>query len=653
MKNKHFNDAIIGGKNITASYSKNGELLRMMYDAPDYKQLLDFFYAGVKINDSNIIYLHEDINNKYSQYYSQDTNVLNTEIENTYFNLKIKQTDFVSLKDSVLIKRYIFENNNTIDLNINFLIHDKLVSDENNMVGSKISGNALIQYSHNNVMCIFSKNNILSHQLNDTRNNISSGVIQDKDYIGMSSDSSISYDLGIMKPGEKKELDLFIYVTENNNKTEEDILKEISDIKKIDVARQQGTIEKYWRKYVKDHIAIELKEENTEYNKKFNKIYKRTILLFPLLTNQNTGGVAAAVEVDEKMEHCGRYAYCWPRDAVFITKAFDKIKMTKEAEKFYKNFCKNTQSKNGMWEQRFYTDGRLAPCWGYQIDETASVVYGVNEHYKEVQDIKFLKDTLKMCENATKFLCIYMDNILGTHDTSDVVKNEIEAEYHTEERNKLPLSYDLWEMHEGVHLYSLASIYGAFKAMLEIYEKIEPEYQENRLKLEAIQKLKNKIHKNMDEIKKYISDNMYDENMKCLLRNCNDKKTDISVLGISVPFNLFGINEKKVQNTIERINMTLRTYTGGYLRFEDDHYMGGKSPWPIATLWMAMYYKQAGDKQKAQECIDFVVNSASDHGFLAEQVDNDTMQASWVNGLAWSHAMFIIGVSPFFPFLGN
>ncbi|MFQ8987463.1 MAG: hypothetical protein ACLR6T_02060 [Intestinibacter sp.] len=31
MKSKYCNDAIIGGKNITASYSKTGELLRVMY----------------------------------------------------------------------------------------------------------------------------------------------------------------------------------------------------------------------------------------------------------------------------------------------------------------------------------------------------------------------------------------------------------------------------------------------------------------------------------------------------------------------------------------------------------------------------------------------------------------------------------------------
>ena len=57
-----------------------------------------------------------------------------------------------------------------------------------------------------------------------------------------------------------------------------------------------------------------------------------------------------------------------------------------------------------------------------------------------------------------------------------------------------------------------------------------------------------------------------------------------------------------------------------------------------------MYYQKAGEKKKANECIEFVVNTANEHGFLAEQVDNQTMQPSWVNGLAWSHAMFILSL---------
>lgn len=645
MKNKYFNDAIIGGKDITASFTGNGEILRLMYNTPDFKQFLDFFHTGLKINDSCIIYLHEDQNNRYNQYYTEDTNILNTEIENTYFNLKIKQVDFVSMKNSVLVKRYIFKNNNIIDLNVNFLVHSKLLSNSNNMVGSKIEDNVLIQYSHNNTLCMFSKKNINAHQLNDTENNIGSGVIHDKDYIGMSADSSINYELGIIKPGETKELDIYLYIIENDKTNAEEMWKTIENIRKQDIENEQNAVQKYWKKYVKEHINIELKEENNDYNKKFNKIYKRSILLFPLLTNKETGGVAAAVEVDENLSQCGRYGYCWPRDAVFITRAFDKLKMNKETEKFYKIFCKNTQSKNGMWEQRFYTDGRLAPCWGYQIDETAGVVYGAYEHYKVTKDKKFLKDVLKMCENAVKFLCIYMDNILNLHDDSDVVKNEIEKTYHTEDRNKLPVSYDLWEMHEGISLYSLASIYAAFNSIEAIYEVFKPEYEEkNRLKLENVNKLNKKLEFYKKEIEKYIDTNMYNENTKTLKRNAEDEITDISILGSVVPFKMYKPNEKKVINTIEKINMTLRTYTGGYLRFERDHYREGNSPWAISTLWMAMYYKERGENKKAKECVDFIVNSCNEHGFLGEQIDNSTMKPNWVIGLAWSHAMFILSL---------
>ena len=84
---KYFNDAIIGNKNVRASFSNKGELLRLTYPNPEYKQFIDFFRTGVVINDSNLIYLHDDINNVYNQYYSENTNVLYKEIKNTYFNL--------------------------------------------------------------------------------------------------------------------------------------------------------------------------------------------------------------------------------------------------------------------------------------------------------------------------------------------------------------------------------------------------------------------------------------------------------------------------------------------------------------------------------------------------------------------------------------
>lgn len=57
---------------------------------------------------------------------------------------------------------------------------------------------------------------------------------------------------------------------------------------------------------------------------------------------------------------------------------------------------------------------------------------------------------------------------------------------------------------------------------------------------------------------------------------------------------------------------------------------------------MGLYYLKINDEVHAKECFDFVVNSGTKHGFLAEQVENSTMTSAWVIGLAWSHAMFVI-----------
>ena len=133
-------------------------------------------------------------------------------------------------------------------------------------------------------MYTFSDKPFLSYQINDTKENISSGVIKDKDYIGMSCDSSISYDIGILKPNDKKELTIYLYF-KKSDETEETLNKELAEIKKMDVKKEEQTVEKYWKKYVKEHIGIELKKETNAVNKKFNQIYKRSILLFPLLIN--------------------------------------------------------------------------------------------------------------------------------------------------------------------------------------------------------------------------------------------------------------------------------------------------------------------------------------------------------------------------------
>ena len=622
---KYINEAIIGNKSVLATFTQKGELERLYFPDRSIRQYIDFSHIGVKINDSGLIYLHDDINNIYKQYYDLDTNILNTEITNTYFKLKILQTDFIPIKENVLVRRFTLINENTIDLNVKFLIHQGILSDKNNYTSCKLIDNGMMQYAHDFMISTFSKEQkINSHQIHGSKNNINTGEIWDKDYIGMSNESSISYDMEIIKPGEKKKIDICI-LFQPQPKQMIDLETEIERMRKIDLNSEYVKTKNYWRKYIKTHDKLKLKEPKNAYEEKIANIYYRSILLFPLLTSSETGGIIASAEIDEDFTKCGRYAYTWTRDAVFITRAMDILGMKEAVDKFYKIFCKRTQSKDGKWEQRFFADTRLAPCWGYQIDETASVVYGAYSHYEYTKDEKFLKEVCPMCEKAIDFLKKYVKDIV-------------------EDTKKYHVSYDLWEMCEGTHLYSLASIYGAFTSMLNIYKtlgKNVSDFENNRLKDEKIQKSKIEIEDLQGEIKKYIYKNMYDREKKAYVRNLQDRKMDISILGAVTPFKVFTPKEKRILNTVDRMNLSLRTYTGGFQRFEGDHYMNG-NPWPIANMWMTLYYLENGEIEKAKETFDFVIKTVSSLNFIGEQVDNSTLKTNWVIGLGWSHAMFIL-----------
>ena len=635
---KFFNCAIVGNKEIVGSFSEKGELLRVCFPCVDGRQFVDFFRVGVKVNDSDIIYLHDDVNNVYGQRYVCDTNVLVSEIKNTYFNLVVEQIDCVLIRENVLLKKYVFSNENSIDLDVKFVVDSKILAGSLENFGSRIIDGGVVQYNHNYAFSVFSNEKILGHRLNDVQSVIHSAVLEDKDYIGMSSEVAVSYDLGVIGPNEKREFCLYVLVSENGF----DVENRIEDILSFDVKKEINEVEDFWRDYVDKHCAVKLKDSEGDFNSKVMEIYNRTILLYPLLINYSTGGIAAALEADENREHSGGYRYCWPRDAIFITRAFDLLKMESETEAFYNKFCKMTQSENGMWEQRFFTDGILAPCWGYQVDETASVLYGIYNHFEHTKDCKFLEKNLKTCEKAVNFLISYVENILNI-DEVDFVKKELKEKYKKSFEIHKQLSYDLWEMNEGVHLYSLCSIIASFEAMKKIYEALDYKYEKNsRLKKEKKNNLIIKLNKYIVLLKEFIRSNLVDKDLKVLRRNLNDNKMDISVIGAVCPFDVFDVDEKVVKNTIEKINMTLRTYTNGYLRFEDDNYMGGNNPWVITTLWMALYYIKCGDIKSAEDCFKFVVNSASKHGFLSEQVNNEDSNFKWVVGLGWSHAMFII-----------
>ena len=84
----------------------------------------------------------------------------------------------------------------------------------------------------------------------------------------------------------------------------------LENYKKIDVNKEYTQAKKYWTNYLEKHDGLNLRENSNKLvNDRVKEIYKRTILLFPLLQNEETGGVSATVEIDENREKSGRYSY--------------------------------------------------------------------------------------------------------------------------------------------------------------------------------------------------------------------------------------------------------------------------------------------------------------------------------------------------------
>lgn len=628
MGRTYFNHGITGNGKLLVTLTDKGELNRIFWPSPDYYQQINNIHAGIRINGSDTKFFHENIW-YIEQSYEPRTNILKTIYENSDLGVRISQKDFVLEDKDVLVRNYTIKNISNDKLNIEFMLHTDFVSDNINIRNSFIDfeNSCLNIYNKETSIVVGADKNIDAFQLgNNAGDAVYNGGLYGKEDISMTSDAGLKWCLGETEKEGISEINLFFTFSNNTLKSTE----LFNATKKIPSNTLLNNTKNYW-----NEVFASLKDVKTG-NDKIDEIYNRALLTFKLFTNKDTGAIIAGAEVDENFSRCGRYGYCWPRDGVFITKAFDICGMTKEAENFYKVWATKTQLKNGAWQQRYFLDGTLAPSWGVQVDETASIVYGIWEHYKYTKNVEFLEEIWECVKNAAQFLCSYIDEETG-----------------------LPkASYDIWEERLGKHTYSAASVVGALRAAALMAQELHIDTPLDKVWLEKADSIKEKIEKLL-----------WDDNEKRFLRgihtrlnwwNCPtveievnplhykvpvaevDKTVDISLLGLAVPFGVLDVKDERIKKTVRAIEERLDGFpSGGYGRYEYDSYIGG-NPWIISTLWLALYYIEAGDLEKGRDLFMWAVKNATNLGFLPEQVDKFTGKPAWIMQLAWSAAMFII-----------
>lgn len=571
---KYFNNALVGNSNILGTFSDKGELLRLYYPQIDYFQLIDR-YSLALFENSEVSWFKDGKITR--QYY--EGNILYTE-------LFVNDVD-ITLRDYVLPNKNILVRAIKLMKPSNLLIYSGLNSNVNKQVSSMVVDDTLIQYSQDMYMASFSNKEISKYQINNIKDYYEAPNFSKKDYISMSADAIISYN-------DVSELTLFI--TLNNNL--KDSLETIKWCKEQNENLFYNSTKDYWQKYIKDFENNKLLKSITKVKEK--EIIERTLYMYSLLSNNETGAILASPDVDETYSKCGRYGYCWPRDALFINEALSIMKMDDLLHKFYNNWAKKAQLENGLFEQRYYSNGELAPSWGMQIDETSAIIIGLSKHVNYL----FLEDLIL---KATVALMNFVDD------------------------NGLSKPcYDLWEERKGVHLYSTASIYEALNRSYEMLKMID------EIKYKSLLgRIKDTTSKIKDAIYKYFIKDGH------LVRSLDNDQVDISLLSVVAPFDIFDINDEVIKNTVAKIEETLHMPNGGYMRYQWDSYMGGNT-WIVSSLWIAMYYIKLGDLKRAKEIFDWVTNHADGLYFLPEQIEREGDKTAWIVGLSWSHAMYII-----------
>lgn len=627
--------AIVGNGRVLAELTSTGELYRLFWPSIDtYQQIHQtwptmltpiFGDRAVRLDDENLWEIAQD--------YLNDTNILITEAKSRRGNFRVTTLDFVVPNRDIMVRVFEFSNRSVESLPITALYYGSWHINEgqlNNGTSFNDAHETMYHYKRDTWLAVAGDHGPNAYQCGWCSDNSFSGDLNGN-RLCMAPDGCQSWDLGILQPGQSKAIAVYLTAGHNRSEVEEN----------VDYARQHGwdnllnETSDYWVNYLQKAFTFPAA------NKEVKRIYVRSVMTLKLLMNRETGGIIAAPEFDESYQSSGGYGYCWPRDGAFIAYAMLKAGYDEYARDFY-HWAAAFQNPDGGWSQRYYTNGALAPGWGDQLDETGTVIWGMWEYYQQTKDINFLEGIWPTVNKAVDFILNFTDEVSGLSG----------------------LSWDLWEERFGVHAYSCAAVYAGLRGAGRIAEAIGRTELADKW-LESAVVIKETIKKYFwdAEVERYLRSGWigvnYDEfvRRKSIGRGTReligpkgqithlvfgDNKADISLLGLTVPFEVFSPDDERMQKTVEHLVKTLTNHdVGGIHRYLGDNYIGG-NPWVLTTLWLGLFEAAAGKWDEASGRLNWAVEHRTALGFLPEQVDRHSGYTAWVVPLAWSHAMYLL-----------
>ncbi len=435
-------------------------------------------------------------------------------------------------------------------------------------------------------------------------------------------DFALGYHLELA-PGEETEIEILISAAESSQRSAQRFLE----------LRTQGVPRLLESAITQDRNWL-AQRRPVSVEPRLQEAYQRALLALPLLCDAREHSFVAAPEFDPHYLRCGGYGYCWPRDAAAAALALDHAGFSSYLAGL-SGWLAKVQFPSGLWGQRYWAEGQLAPSWSlredfHQIDQSASALHAL----------------------AT-YLCSLPEDVRGPACAEywDTVERAAEAlvENIGDDGWHQP-ACDLWETYCGTFVYSNAAIYAALRAAARC------------ARLAAQDKLAGRWEQVADSTRQAVLSSCRDGYFPRgrLESGWEDPVVDSSTLGLVEPFALlsplYPDQRQMIESNLATIQVRLTSHLDGGVgirRYEGDGYLGGVIG-GVNTLWAAWVCLRVAEsyrgkneeraahyRQQALDYLDFCLDHATPTGLLPELIGTDPNIPYWAAPHSWASGLLV------------
>jgi GH15 family glucan-1,4-alpha-glucosidase len=397
--------------------------------------------------------------------------------------------------------------------------------------------------------------------------------------------------------------------------------------------QNQGAIEllnrtaNWWHHWLEPALLIAEKVD-----KDFRKTFLESVLIIKSQIDKH-GAIIASTDTSMLNYSRDAYSYSWPRDGAYALWPLIRMGYKDEPYRFFE-FTKRGLHPDGYMMHKYRADGALGSSWHpylqdgvvappIQEDETALPLFMFAQFYQMNPDEKMLTEFYKdMIVPMANFMTEYVEETTG-----------------------LPkASYDLWEQTFVTSTYTTAVTYAALIAASDLASAANDPNNAVRWRSAA------------NDIQTAAHKHLYNEKRKYFYRGVNikgdqvtyDEVIDCSSVFGSYIFGLFAPDSEEILDSIRTIEQQFGVNNGaiGLPRFENDTYRRSSQGiagnlWFVTSFWMAQYYIDNNQTDKAIKILDWAKNSTTSTGVMGEQVDPITKEIISPAPLTWSHAEYV------------